>query len=384
MNVQDYPAFSAAEFSRRLATVKTLMADLDISTLLIYGSNRSGAEIQYLTNWLVQREGFLVVSMEAPSALYIQHYNHVPNARRVSIIPETQWAGPDTMATVCRHVRNVAGKSARVGLVGSLNVQHYLAFQDRLPSVELIDITSEFVQLRLVKSAEEIEWLTRAAEISDRAVSALMDQVHPGMTDQDIVGIIEAAHRAAGGSSQVAFIASTPMAEPTICVPAQQPSRRAIRSGDVVLTEISGQFWGYSGQVLRTLAVGAEPTPQYLAMHHVALEAFEHICSVIRPGADIMDVLEAASIIEGHGYGICDDLIHGYGGGYLPPILRAYDVERRRATRFTFAPNMVVVVQPNVVSSDGRMGVQVGEMVRVGHNGTERMHQAPLEFLRCG
>ena len=45
---------------------------------------------------------------------------------------------------------------------------------------------------------------------------------------------------------------------------------------------------------------------------------------------------------------------------------------------------MLVVIQPNVVSEDQRMGVQVGELVRVTKTGVERLHRAPLEFIRCG
>ncbi|HUY73781.1 MAG TPA: hypothetical protein VMW11_04660 [Candidatus Dormibacteraeota bacterium] len=45
---------------------------------------------------------------------------------------------------------------------------------------------------------------------------------------------------------------------------------------------------------------------------------------------------------------------------------------------------MLVVVQPDVVSEDLRMGVQVGEMVRVTKTGVERLHLAPLGFFCCG
>jgi Xaa-Pro aminopeptidase len=49
-----------------------------------------------------------------------------------------------------------------------------------------------------------------------------------------------------------------------------------------------------------------------------------------------------------------------------------------------YRENMVVVVQPNVVSEDGRMGVQVGEMVRVTRTGVDRLHKVALGMLRCG
>ena len=45
--------------------------------------------------------------------------------------------------------------------------------------------------------------------------------------------------------------------------------------------------------------------------------------------------------------------------------------------------NMVVVIQPNVIREDARMGLQVGETLRVTRTGTERLHDYPMEFIVC-
>jgi Xaa-Pro aminopeptidase len=39
---------------------------------------------------------------------------------------------------------------------------------------------------------------------------------------------------------------------------------------------------------------------------------------------------------------------------------------------------------PNVVTRDGKAGVQTGEMVRITETGFERMHAAPPGLLRIG
>lgn len=45
---------------------------------------------------------------------------------------------------------------------------------------------------------------------------------------------------------------------------------------------------------------------------------------------------------------------------------------------------MTVVIQPNVITEDERMGVQVGELVRVTRTGVESLHRYPLRFIQCG
>jgi Xaa-Pro dipeptidase len=43
---------------------------------------------------------------------------------------------------------------------------------------------------------------------------------------------------------------------------------------------------------------------------------------------------------------------------------------------------MVVVIQPNVVTPDGRAGVQTGEMVLITESGMARFHAVPRGFVR--
>jgi hypothetical protein len=43
---------------------------------------------------------------------------------------------------------------------------------------------------------------------------------------------------------------------------------------------------------------------------------------------------------------------------------------------------MAVVVQPNVVTCDGKAGVQTGELLLITQTGVERLHNFPRGFAR--
>jgi Xaa-Pro aminopeptidase len=215
-------------------------------------------------------------------------------------------------------------------------------------------------------------------------MEALESEVRPGITEHELTAIVEGAYLGLGGKTHIHYMATTPMHNPTVCVPAQHQSNRVIEKGDVLITEISAHYHGYPGQVLRPFAIGTPPTPQYQRMYDVAVEAFHRIASVIRPGATTDDVLDAGEYIHTAGYSIYDDLLHGFGGGYLPPILRTRRTSARPSGPFTFQENMTVVIQPNVITEDERMGVQVGELVRVTRDGVESLHRYPLRFVLCG
>jgi Xaa-Pro aminopeptidase len=217
--------------------------------------------------------------------------------------------------------------------------------------------------------------------MSDRAMMALRDGLRPGLTERQLGDLIERAYVADGGTSVIHYIGATPMHDPELAVPAQFLTTRRVAAGDVVVAEISAAFWDYPGQVLRSFAVGAEPTPLYAELHDVADAAFDAIAGVLKDGALPADVVSASGLIKHAGFTTIDDLLHGYGGGYLPPVLGSQGRPAGPIPEEPFKVGMTVVIQPNVVTPDGRAGVQTGEMVLVTGTGIERLHAMPRGFV---
>jgi Xaa-Pro aminopeptidase len=78
---------------------------------------------------------------------------------------------------------------------------------------------------------------------------------------------------------------------------------------------------------------------------------------------------------------VCDDVVHGYGGGYLPPVLRTPATMHGPVPELALQPGMMVVVQPNVVDTGASLGVQTGELLLVTKDGSERLHRLPRGLL---
>jgi Xaa-Pro aminopeptidase len=187
---------------------------------------------------------------------------------------------------------------------------------------------------------------------------------------------------ALGGTTVIHFIGVTAMAEPQLGVPTQFAGNRKVARGDVVFAEISAAFWDHPGQVLRSFTVAAEPTRLYRDLHAAADAAFDAVAAVLKDGAMPREVIAAAGVIEDAGFTIIDDLLHGYGGGYLPPVLGSNSRPSAHVPDEPFRAGMIVVIQPNVVTPDHRAGVQTGEMVLITKTGTERFHAVPRGFAR--
>jgi Xaa-Pro aminopeptidase len=268
---------------------------------------------------------------------------------------------------------------------------------DRLAATagQIVFLDREYTSLRLVKSDEELAWMRTGAAMSDDAVAALAAAARPGMTEAECCAALEGAYIAAGGLTHIHYLGVTAMAEPGLCVPAQWPSARRLRAGDVLTCEVSASYQGYPGQLLRTFTIAAPATPLYGDLHRVAEAAFGAMAGRLRAGAAAGDLAAAAAeTILGAGYTIYDDLVHGFGGGYLPPVISRADLESGRtaapsarlppAGNFTFAAGMTVVLQPNVITPDERAGVQTGELVLVTESGWEPLHRYPRRLARIG
>lgn len=385
MHIHDEPiSFSDGEFTRRFAHVRAMMEREGLAALVIYGTTAAYGEVQFLSDYRVTREAMLIFPLDGDPTLLVQYFNHVPTACHTARVYDVCWGGTDTAATVAEEIQRRGLAGQRLGVVGLIPWQRYERLRQALPAATLIDASAAFQQIRLVKSAEEIAFLRRGAELSDLAIQALEHEARPGISEHMLTAIVENAYLGLGGQTHIHYMATTPMRNPTLCVPAQQQSSRVLERGDVLITEISAHYRGYPGQILRPFTIGEPPTSAYERLYAVAVEAFEHIAAAIRAGVTAEAVLDAAEGIHVAGYTICDDLVHGFGGGYLPPVIRTRQTGATRAPDFIFEEDMTLVIQPNVITPDERMGLQVGELVRVTRTGVESLHRYPMKFIRCG
>jgi Xaa-Pro aminopeptidase len=381
----EYPRFSDAEFARRHAALRSRMEQAGVDALVVYGRGRGGSQVQYLTNWPVTNEAYLLFPRDGDLAMWVHYFNHVPLARRASLIPDTEWTGVDAAATVATALRRRGLDRGAIGLAGPLPFQPYERLKALLPDASLVPFNHVFNQLFLVKSAEELDWLRRGAALGDRAMEALEREVRPGLTEHDLAAIVQGAYLKHGGRNVIHFMSTTPMAAPDVCVPAQFQSHRVIQPGDLLITEITAEYWGYAGQTLRPYAIVAEPTAEYRRLYQVAEAAFHAVAAALRTGASPADVVAAGDLIEDAGYSIYDDLVHGWGNGYLSPVLRTRGTTvEEPPLDFRYPENSTWVIQPNVITRDQRMGIQVGDMVRVTADGAQRMNRYPHGFAVCG
>jgi Xaa-Pro dipeptidase len=379
----EYPRFTNAEMARRRKAMEFILAAAGAEHLVFCGYNRAGSAVQWLTQWPVTAEAIGVFSPGKPDALFVQYVNHAPLARRLADAAETvEWGGESSIHKAIEVLEQRGAHANRIAIIGPMHFEQHAALSEKFGKI--ISLNRAYAWLRRVKSSEELDWLRIGAWLSDCGMAGLRDAIRPGVNERELGDAIERAYVPNGGGTGIHYIGTTSMHDSQLAVPRQFPSARRLAKGDVVVAEITAHFFDHGGQVLRSFTLGEEPPQLYRTLHAAADAAFDAIAHVLKAGATPAQVIAASRVIEDAGFTVIDDLLHGYGGGYLPPILGSTSRPAGPIPEEPFEAGQTIVIQPNVVTRDHKAGVQTGELVVITQDGIESLHAFPRGFFRVG
>jgi len=377
-----FPRFSTTEYTRRYTAIREAMDKEQLDAILISGA-RGSSEVHYLSNYLAQSPCWLLFPRVKEPAVFIHFFNHQPCAKAQSIIEDVRWYGPTPMPTLLEEIRKRGLNKGKIGLVSmrAMAYGHVTELQRQFPEAEFVEFGPQFTRIRRVRSEEELVYLRKSGYLTDLACEALENKLRPGLTEQDVLSIVYGAYIKHGGDPGIHFIATTNMDSPDRFVPWQKQTSRVLEKGSVVITELTVSYWGYSTQIHRPFAIGKEPSPVYRKLFDAALECYENIRKICKPGTTSEQIVTASSIIEESGFTSYDSVFHGEAGKSpeLGTKSAAHPLEP-----WTLQENMVHIIQPNPITKDFKAGLQLGAAIVVKLSGGEPLHNYPFKFSVCG
>ena len=388
-----FPRFSAAEYEARHRNLRADMAEAGLDALLIWGASIGNGEPNgamnmasacYLSNYADLLFEYVLFPLDGAPALFVGPWSEPGAVAQWSVIEDIRVLPPAGIAPVIARLREFGLGGGRVGIVGgvrgqmNLPLEHLKALQTAFPSMDLPWSHDIVDRRRAIKSQEELAWLREGCRLTDSCFRALGDEARPGMRDYELRAIVIGAILDGGGMTHIEFCAATPMRDPRLPFPLMHKSDRVLEKGDVILTEISAGFYGYSGQQQRPFAVGEPPTAEYRAVFDFASDLFHEVCETLRPGCTSADIWAIYDRMKANGYTNFGPLLHGWGMGMDVPVIGTHG--SRRQLDFVFEKDMTVIVQPNPVVEGTDRGVFLGNMVVVTENGARSMSEYPIEF----
>ena len=228
--------------------------------------------------------------------------------------------------------------------------------------------------LRARKEAREVDSIRLAGVIATSALERTLSQIRPGMTENEVAGLLEHCLRDAGSDG---FPFGTIAASgPRSALPHARAGTRPIAPGDFVLLDFGAVFEGYCADVTRTVVVGRASDRQR-EVYEAVKEANERARALIVPGmtgqqADAIarDALTARGFGEAFGHG----LGHGLG-------IEVHEAPRlSRIAEGTLPQGAVVTIEPGVYLP-GWGGVRIEDDVHLTAGGAELLTDFPRDLI---
>ena len=372
-------------FADRLATARNLLGARDAAALLI----GVGSDLRYLTGYAAhvsERLTLLVVPRTGKPALIAPRLEAMgasaSPAGAAGLIEIILWDETDNpYALVARHLAPVLASEpiGRLLVDPGLWALHLLALQHATAGRVFALATEVTRELRIVKTAAEIEHLRAAAHAADRVIARIARGSLVGRTEAD-VGREVGERLVAEGHAAAAF--AIVGSGPNSASPHHLAGDRAIGAGEPIVLDIGGVLDGYCSDVTRTLWVtGGDPArgpdPAFSSAYDLVQEANAAATAAVRPGVACAELDEVArGVIRDGGY--ADAFIHrlGHGiglDGHEEPYLVAGNTEPLRQ-------GMTFSIEPGVYLA-GRFGVRIEDIVACGDVGPDVLNEATRELL---
>jgi Xaa-Pro dipeptidase len=287
--------------------------------------------------------------------------------------PYTDEEGPARAFGAACDALRLAGRSLGAEAL-RMRLAEIELLEQAAPGVRLAPADDVLSELRIRKDEQELALMRRAAQITERALAAVLSQVRPGLTEREVASLLLVEQLRAGADA----LAFDPIvvAGPNAASPHATPSDRPIGRGETITLDFGAAVGGYAADITRTVVIGAL-APELARVYMTVRAANAAGCAAARPGASAAEIDQAArGVIDAAGYGA--RFIHRTGHGlgletHEPPYIVA------GSTRL-LEPGMVFTVEPGIYLP-GLGGVRIEDDMVVTADGSESLTAFPRELL---
>jgi Xaa-Pro dipeptidase len=249
--------------------------------------------------------------------------------------------------------RAIGYDSLRPGTLRKIRGAYNASFRE-LPELLL--------NLRMVKSKEELDWLKRSAEIAIKGMRCAAEMIEAGRTELEIAAEAEHTMRLAGseGTPFDTIVASGRNS----WHPHATVTQKKLRKGELVVVDLGAKYRGYASDMTRTFAI--DPSEKQLKLVEIVRAAQQLAIKKVRDGA-VASAIDGAAREKISGAGYAKFYLHGTGHGvgldiHEPPSLAPQSKDILKS-------GMVITVEPGVYlpGVGGARWEDMLEVTRKGH-----------------
>jgi Xaa-Pro dipeptidase len=280
--------FSRSEYDRRLASVRSGMAERGLRAFLTH----TPENIYYLTGY--QTAGYYTYqALIVPEAQQDEPILVIRLPERTNVLARSWVHSMATYEDTDDPVEITYQAMAEAGLsretIGVEKEARFLTVRDfeklvmRLGAgTQVVDASGLVERLRVLKSPNEIAYIRTAAAMANAGMRAGIETAAVGCSEDDVAAEIQRVMVSMGSEypSLPVMICSGPRAPLTHAT----WEGRILEKDDLVPIELSGCYKRYGAALFRTVYLGDRPSDLIRRMDDVVTESLNAIIDAIRPG----------------------------------------------------------------------------------------------------
>ncbi|QNI34950.1 aminopeptidase P family protein [Alloacidobacterium dinghuense] len=230
-------------------------------------------------------------------------------------------------------------------------------------------------ELRMVKDADELLLMERAALLGCNLFTAVLPHMQAGVTESEIAADLEFFARSMGaeGMSFETIVASGKRS----ALPHGRATTAKVPGRGFVTLDFGVILNGYCSDMTRTVHMG-KPGREEQSAYEAVLEAQEAAVAAVKPGATCGEVDEAARSVL-RGAKLDKYFTHSTGHGVGIEIHESPRVAAEQ--KQVLEPGMVITIEPGVYI-EGKFGIRIEDMVAVTKSGGKILTPAPKAMIQ--
>jgi Xaa-Pro dipeptidase len=377
--------FSADEFAARLARTRRAIADAKLDWLLVFHP----MSLHWLTGTEAKSyQGFqcLPISADARPLVMFTREGERAELEADALVDEVvSWGGPepeDPVEAFARLADRLGLRKARVGMevpAYYLHPHHYVRLKDFFGGALVAEPSTLVLDLKMVKSTRELDYVREATRINDLAIEACFAAVAEGRSELDLTAAAYQALLSAGSGLPASTI--NLVTGERCAFSHGAPMQRRLRRGDPGNVELGANWKRYTATVGRQFNLG-RPTPRMREVHDVVRAACDAQIAEIRTGVPAIVPHEAARrVIAAASFDQYRVHTSGYSLGPGVPPSWVEPLQMFGGSRYTLEAGMVVTVEPPVFIGAEGIGARIIDNVLVTERGCELLSRSTRDLV---
>ena len=377
--------FSKGEFSSRKSKVLKSMKEQNIDALLMFRQE----SMYWLTGYdtfgyvffqtlILDQKGNVILLTRAPDLRQAQNTSIIEDIR---IWIDKDRSNPTNDLKEILNELNLKGKNIGIeyeayGLTG----RNALRLNKSLENYCSIKDESELItKLRVIKSKEEIVYVKKAAELSDKALDEVWKYAKAGVSESKILAEMNRVIFEEGGDYPANEFIIGSGKNALLC--RYQAEKRILSNTDQLTIEWAGTYKHYHSAMFRTIPIG-KANPKHYKMFDACLEALTQCEKKLVSGNTTGEVFDThAKIFDSHGFKESRMNACGYslGATFSPnwmdwPMLYT-------GNPVVLQPGMVFFVHMILMDSENELAMNLGETYLITDSGNERLGKKVLDLI---